>query len=186
MDFLFPNSKTHAVVTYLVKAYNERGKKPLGRTILQKLCYFTKANGVELPVTFQIHHYGPFSQELFNVVDNLRIDGVIEDDSEHRQSRSDYKLGPNAELLLNEFSDQIQEVQPKLDSVVDTFKELNPTEMELVSTVHYVASSSKNWFKKPLPRSTVVKTVMEIKGSKFEKRTVARIYDILEKAGLLD
>ena len=185
MKFLLPKSISHAVVTYLVKKYGESGQGPLGRTILQKICYFAKAKGVNLPFSFQIYHYGPFSQEVFSVADSLLIDNVIKDASSDPKSRSEYKVGPNAEPLLKKFSPQLRKIKTKLDSVVETFRELNPTEMELVSTVHYVATSTSEWFNKPVSKEEVVNTVMEFKGSKFPKETVARVYDVLSRAGLL-
>jgi uncharacterized protein YwgA len=61
-QIFFADKIADALLAYLIKSFNEAGDRTLGRTILQKLCYFAKASGVPLPFRFEIYHYGPFSQ----------------------------------------------------------------------------------------------------------------------------
>ena len=158
--------------------------KTLGRTILQKLCYFAEAAGAPLPFRFEIHPYGPFSQEVFEVTENPIVDDVIGDKSSDPQ-RSDYAPGGNLEILLNQHSDELAEHKSKLDNVAKTFSELSPKEMELVSTIHYIHTPSLQWHKQRPSKESVVDTVYEIKKSKFDKHLIGKVYDILQEAGLL-
>src|SRR5437762_8697011 len=98
-DPLLSADLTHAVVAYLVKRYNELAQGTLGRTILQKLCYFAKANGVPLRFRFEIYHYGPFSQEIFEVTEDLLVDDVISDAS-NVPGKSRYVPAENCDTVL--------------------------------------------------------------------------------------
>jgi uncharacterized protein YwgA len=93
-QIFFADKIADALLAYLIKSFNEAGDRTLGRTILQKLCYFAKASGVPLPFRFEIYHYGPFSQEIFYRTEDLLLDGVIEDRSSDR-GRSNFVSGPN-------------------------------------------------------------------------------------------
>ncbi len=179
-------SKTfaHAAVAYLVKKYSEVGDKELGRTILQKLCYFAKANGVPLPFRFEMYHYGPFCQEIFDVTEDLMVDDVVMDTA-GAQARSSYAPGPDCGALLEKGRRQLLVYQRVLDDVVETFSSLDVSQMELVSTIHYVHNSHQNWYKDRPSKEQVVKSVVEIKKGKFEENFVDRVYDILAEAGLL-
>jgi len=182
--FLLPKDFAHAGIAYLVKRYDEVGEKNLGRTILQKLCYFVQANGVPLPFRFEMYHYGPFCQEIFDVTENLIVDDVIQDKTEG-QGWSSYAPGPNCDTLLNMAEGQLQVHKGILDEVVNTFSGLDPSQIELVSTIHYVHSSYREWYKNRPSKDQVVQSVLEIKKNKFATTFVERVYDILMGAGLL-
>lgn len=183
--FLLPKDLTDALVAYLVKAYKTKSNNKLGRTILQKLCYFAKASGAPLPFRFEIYHYGPFSPEVFEVAEGLTVDEVVTDSSVD-PGQSDYQPGPKCDLLLNAFAEDTKRYGTELDSVAETFSLLRPSEMELVSTIHYVHSSFRQWNKQVASKEEVVGKVHEIKGSKFDRDFVDGTYDILLKAGLLN
>src|SRR2546427_2089202 len=106
-QIFFSGRVADALVACLIRKYKNVSSRTLGRTILQKLCYFAKASGVPLPFRFEIYHYGPFSQEIFDRTENLLLDGVIEDKSSDA-GQSNYVLGPNVDLFLNCFSDAIK------------------------------------------------------------------------------
>ena len=183
-SFLFSTDSTHVSVAYLIKKYNEVGSKALGRTILQKLCYFAAASGVPLPFHFQIHHYGPFSQKVFEVVEDLEVDGVIRDMSAG-SGTSDYRVESECDELLRLHDREMRRYKPKLDAIARTFYPLGPTELELVSTIHYIHSAHRQWFKKKPPKGRVVNSVHQIKGQRFPRSEVSKTYDVLSHAGLL-
>jgi len=182
--FLLPKDPVHALVAYLIKKYKEVSNMTLGRIILQKLCYFAKASGVPLPFRFEIYHYGPFSQEVFEVTDSLMVDLVVIDRTQH-EAQSDYSPGPNCESLLGAFKGPLSKYTSMLDNVAVTFSKLDPSQMELVSTIHYVHSSYQDWYRKAANKEDVVGLVSAIKQGKFDTDLVSRAYDILLDAGLL-
>jgi uncharacterized protein YwgA len=183
--FLLSKTFAHAAVAYLVKRYSEVGDNKLGRTILQKLCYFSKASGVPLPFRFDMYHYGPFCQEIFDVTDNLIVDDVVRDTAE-AQARSYYAPGPNCTRLLDRAKRQLHTHQRALDEVVETFSGLDVSQMELVSTIHYFHNSYRNWHKDRPSKEQVVNSVLETKKGKFEANFVDKVYDILMDARLLN
>lgn len=52
-----------------------------GRTVLQKLSYFT-AEHLQLSLGFKPHYYGPFSSEIENATELLRYSGLVRELSE--------------------------------------------------------------------------------------------------------
>lgn len=180
----FSDRVADALVASLIKSYKDVSDRALGRTILQKLCYFAKASGVPLPFRFEIYHYGPFSQEIFNRTENLLLDGVIQDRSTD-PGQSNYLPGPNLSLFLNRFKDVLGQHEANLQRVATMFSKLDPSQMELVSTIHYMHSSHHEWFKEPPSKEAVVTAVLQVKGDKFGRETVERAYDILREAKLL-
>lgn len=180
----FSNRAPDALVASLIKNYKDVSGRTLGRIILQKLCYFAKASGVPLPFRFEIYHYGPFSQEIFDVAEHLLLDGVIEDRSSD-PAQSNYIPGPNFERYLGRFGDAIDQHETKLKRVAVMFSLLDPSQMELVSTIHYLHSSHREWFKETPRKQRVVASVLEVKGNKFSRDAVEKAYDILRDAGLL-
>lgn len=183
-EFSFANDLTHALVAYLIGRYKVASSNKLGRTILQKLCYFAKASGVPLPFRFEIYHYGPFSQEVFQVTEALLVDEVIKDltgDS----NKSDYAPDSNWHGLIGSFEDDLGRYKAMLDRIAETFSALDPSQMELVSTIHYIHNSHSEWAKKTPSKGEVVESVLSIKKAKFDRNYISRVYDILDKAGLL-
>jgi len=183
-QMFYADGATEALLAYLIKSYKDVSGRTLGRTILQKLCYFAKASGVPLPFRFEIYHYGPFSQEIFDRVENLFLDGVIEDRSGD-PGQSNYVPGPNFEPFLNLFAEVISNHEANLQRVATMFSRLDPSQMELVSTIHYMHSSHREWFKEVPSKEVVVTSVLQVKGHKFSRDTVEKAYDILRDATLL-
>jgi len=180
----FSDTVADALVAYLMMRYKQVSNRTLGRTILQKLCYFAKVSGVPLPFRFEIYHYGPFSQDIFDTTEHLLLDGVIEDNSGSR-GQSNYVVGGNFDLLLSRFTRSIEPHRASLDRVAKMFSLLDPSQMELVSTIHYIHSSYREWFKETPTKETVVASVRELKGNKFGADFVGKVYEVLREAGLL-
>ncbi len=77
----------------------------LGRTAIQKLCYFSKELGSKelgapFDVYFQMHQYGPYSERLAQMLFQLEIDDLIEDRSEDPARYSNFRLTPNGKQHL--------------------------------------------------------------------------------------
>lgn len=74
------DSAEDALVAYTIKKWTEASQIPLGRTIIQKICYFLKSVGVPFNFTYELYNYGPFSFELYDKMDELIADEVIIDE----------------------------------------------------------------------------------------------------------
>jgi uncharacterized protein YwgA len=179
----FSNSPDHALVAYLVKKYNDiEDRPPLGRTILQKLCYLAKARGVPLSLQFDIHHYGPFCAELLSVTGDLIADGVISDQNPD-PSCSRYVPGPVCDQVLRKQKTHLGKNKSVLNQIIGLFGEMSAQELELITTIHYVSCATKVRGKSN--RDSVVSTVFEIKKGKFSRQAVRSMFDELNRADLL-
>ena len=183
-QMFFANKVADALLAYLIKSYTETSSRVLGRTMQIKVCYFDKASGVPLPFRIEIYHYGPFSQEIFYRTDDLLLDGVIEDRSSD-PAQSNFVPGSNLDPLLDFFGEAIKQHEANLKRVAIMFSRLDPSQMELVSTIHYIHSSHSEWFKEVPSKDAVVTSVVQIKGDKFTSQIVEKAYDILRDASLL-
>jgi uncharacterized protein len=181
---IYSSKPSDALVAYLIKKYKEVSDRTLGRTILQKLCYFAESSGVPLPFRFEMYHYGPFSQEIFETTENLVLDKAIEDKSVSG-GQSNYVPGANCDFLLRRFNAEVSEYKESLDRVAKMFSQLDPSQMELVATIHYVHSSHAQWFKDPPTKQGVVESVLKVKGQKFSRGFVEHVYDVVRDANLL-
>jgi uncharacterized protein YwgA len=81
MEILLCNRFDDAVIAYIIKKWNELSDVPLGRTIIQKLCYFVKSKGVPMRYDFDMYHYGPYCQDLYYRMDDMTADNVVKDEN---------------------------------------------------------------------------------------------------------
>ncbi|SRR6266566_4587574 len=181
---IYSDKFSDALVAYLIKKYSKVSKRVLGRTILQKLCYFATSSGVPLPFRFEMYHYGPFSQEIFETTQDLLLDQAIEDKS-ISEGQSNYVPGRNCDALLRRFTSELKQHKGNLDRVANMFSQLDPSQMELVATIHYVHSSHAQWFKEVPTKEGIVESVLKVKGQKFSKEFVEHVYDVVRDAKLL-
>lgn len=180
---LLPRSNDHAMVAYLIKKYYEVSRRSLGRTILQKLCYLSKANGVPLSLYFDIHHYGPFSVDLFRITDDLLAYNIIRDESEQPAAASQYIPGSRCDELLRRHRVGLKKYEKTLDTIVNLFSGLMPSQLELLTTIHYIYCSLD--LTGTPKRRSVINTVYKIKGDRFTRGDMRKTYNALENAGLL-
>lgn len=183
-DLVYSNDLRSAFVTAIVRSFaNTYPSGVLGRTAVQKLTYFTKVLGVPVPCSFGIYTYGPYSDQVTFTVASLLADDVIEDKS-RRQERSNYKPGPNSQQLLFEFADYLGPYEERINRVVTALGKLRPNQLELVSTLHFIASRQKQ-IHKNLSEESVLGEFKTIKGDKFRDRDIRACYDRLANTGLI-
>ena len=62
------------------------GGELTGRVRLQKAVYLMDRLGLESGLSFDYHHYGPFSRDLDNATADAKAFGLVEEEFERRQS----------------------------------------------------------------------------------------------------
>ncbi|MBI5695105.1 MAG: hypothetical protein HZC51_05090 [Nitrospirae bacterium] len=184
MQFLFSDNTSAAYVTYMVKRYNEISTVPLGRTILQKLCYFAKHSGVPLKYDFEIYNYGPYSQELYSEVDDFKVDDLLVDTSKDNKS-SKYKPGKNADALIKKYQARIDMYKERMDIIIHLFKKIDSNDFELYATLHYLYTSLKSYYSQPPELAELITKFKEIKGKKFSNSQIEGAYKELLRVGLV-
>lgn len=183
-EFYFATNKSDVLLAYIVKKWHEISHKGLGRIQLQKICYFCKAKGVPLTFEFALYHYGPFSQEIYDSTDSLILDGVIVDACANN-SCSEYLPGNLIEDFLNQHKIPDRH-QADVDDVIGCLKNLAPSIMELISTVHYAYRAIKDYYEKEPSKEDVVESVYKAKKGKFSRDIMGEAYDALKTSGLLN
>ena len=183
LELVYSKDLRSAFLAAIVQSFaNAHPGRELGRTAMQKLTYFTKAVGVPVPCSFGIYTYGPYSDQVTFAVASLLADDVIEDKC-RTPERSNYRPGPHSQELISEFEDYVRAYQDKINLVVDVLGKLRPNQLELVSTLHFLASRQKQLYKS-FSEDSVVSEFKSIKGNKFRERDVRACYESLARTGL--
>ncbi len=186
MTILLCDKLDDAIIAYIVKKWNEVNLKVKpGRTIIQKVVYFLKAKGIPINYDFEIYRYGPYSQELYYRMDDLIVDNIIKDVSK-RKDRSEYISSDEIDVLIDNFKSELEHLTEDIDLIVQVFNNIEPSLLELLSTIHYLQTSFTKYYKKAPSREIVVNKVLELKKTKFSKSKVEDVYDIMEEVGLFN
>jgi uncharacterized protein YwgA len=110
-----------------------------GRKKLQKIVHILQEFGVPFGVKFGYHHYGPFSDELQDLLHSLRHDGLISEKQVNGQYPT-FEFTPEQKLV-----DLLENLKIAESSIWIGFaKELNsktPRELEALSTLIYLEKS---------------------------------------------
>lgn len=167
------------LVAYLA---DKKGSIP-GKKAFQKYMYFLDAKGVPTPLSFRIHHFGPYSSDLDYQTDNLEIEGAIQVLANASGTGFVIQPGRKSKNIIESGSDYISENEEKINFVLDAL----PSEsriLELWSTTHFVANSM-NKFYGGAEKENVVSEVIKIKQEKFTEIEIREAYDELIELKLL-
>lgn len=189
MDFSFGfnDFRIDAVIVKLVSVWNENSGNKMGRTTLQKLCYFAKAIDVPLGYRFRVHQYGPYSRELYEHIDDMVSYGLLNDEhaiNEQKPDTSSYSIGEYAADLLDTYKDEVSKQEDKIIFLINYFKSMPITKLELYSTTHYYYAANKGFYRDINEDELLLKTiekVLEVKKDKFSRDEVHDAYCTLLK-----
>ncbi len=185
MSLMFCNGPDEALVALVVKQFQEQISGFLGRTAIQKLCYFSRELRVPFSYRFSIYHYGPYSDDLASALDYMVADHVLVDTSPDRQRYSNFRLGPNASELLTRYRDAVKEWEETIVAVATAFGDLRPETLELMATVHFAHQRLKASGRTPT-KENVVDEFRGEKGDKFNIEEIQRAYRALKEARVLE
>ncbi|KKM11066.1 hypothetical protein SY88_10430 [Clostridiales bacterium PH28_bin88] len=178
----FDYSFEDAVVAYVARQW-ESTTTQLGRTVMQKVCYFLKAKGVPIDYTFEMYHYGPYSQELYFRMDELVADGILEDMSV-TPSKSVYVTGDRDKEILDRHWNLLEPYREDINQIIKLLTNFRPVDLEMLATIHYFQTSYAKFYKNPPAKEFVIAKVVETKKDKFDSDLISRAYDALQSAGL--
>lgn len=167
------------LVAYLVE---QKGTIP-GKKAFQKYMYFLDAKGVPTPLSFRIHHFGPYSSELDYETDNLQIEGVLDVSPNAQGNGFTIKSGNRTKSIIEHHSDFLRGHEAKINFVLNALPN-DSKSLELWSTTHFVANSM-NKFYGGADKENVVKEVKSIKKEKFTETEIEAAYDRLIELKLL-
>ena len=144
-------------------------QKIIGRKRLQKTAHLLKVSGVQVGADFKIHHYGPFSADIADKIDELVFLGVIEESQEpvgiYGTSQYVYRMsGSNLPVPIP--SEKFAKAMQLLDrrSVI---------ELEVASTIAFFEDGS-------LDRNKALEAVIEMKPSKAIPQVITKASKLID------
>ena len=143
------------------------------RKRLQKVVFLLQAKGCRLDADYTLHHYGPYSQEVAWLSDEMVQVGLLEESKEQNQVGSQFvyslTLQAVSEMVAFERSAEGRKLAKSLSRFETQAKELlgaNLRHLEVASTMVYFRKQGKSWddsvektckFKKLKPGDRLVK-----------------------------
>ena len=187
MSLFLADGQDHALLAMVIEEASQTASEQgsfVGRTAVQKIMYFLKALGVPMGYRFDIHHYGPFCDEILRDAEWLIADNVIVDHSNNPQKYSNYT--PDAALpeLLAKYNN-LEPLRKQIQSVVRTLVPMRPERLELLATLDYLYRKHRAGGGDGPWKSSVLKSFLEIKGERFQQADVEHVYDAMVKIGLV-
>jgi uncharacterized protein YwgA/O-acetyl-ADP-ribose deacetylase (regulator of RNase III) len=110
---------------------------PTGRTIFQKLAYFTTSAGLPTGLTFKRGSYGPYADSMHSVQVKLVNNGILVE--EPRGNRIEYRVGPTFEAAAREYERELEEWSDTIQSVAALMARMSTRQAEVAATAHFVA-----------------------------------------------
>jgi uncharacterized protein YwgA len=184
---VYSDNLLSAFTAAIIRSYQQHvgGRHYLGRTAIQKLVYFAKTLGVPIPSSFEIYTYGPYSDSVTFSVDSMLADDVLKDISTIPQKYSNYRLGPNADEILNAYHSAIEPYQQAIDAVVQSLGNFEPKQLELVATLHFIHQRLKHILQRDPSEQQVLQEFRRVKKDKFGQEEVESYYNALKSAQLI-
>jgi len=151
------------------------GGRIVGRVRLQKVLYLLDQLGLNSGFTYEYHHYGPYSEALYEAVDFAKAFDLIDERMENRKSDgvrySIFELKRDAEVVI---PDELK--KPELRHALVLMNGVNATILELAATAHFLrqAEGRVDW------KDEIVRR----KGIKTEGGRLDRATDLLNELGL--
>ncbi len=104
-----------------------------GKKVLQKLVYFVQeGEGVRLGLSFRMRHYGPFSDELDELTEEMGERGVL---SITDSGEAGFTFRPGKTLTATPHTSADSQV----DRVIERFGNEGGLTLELLATIHFLA-----------------------------------------------
>ncbi len=152
-----------------------------GKKVFQKLCYFLQeAESVRLGVRFRMKHYGPYSEELDDGVEELGERHLVEIAG---SSEEGYRISPGRMLevhdLLHEASEEVGGLLSKLQGEL-----MQGLTIELLATAHFLAQR-QSYKGTDEDKEALTLRVRAWKGSKFDANFIRQNIEKLEELGYL-
>ena len=140
---------------------------------LQKMIYFLQeAQGVPTKLSFRMHHYGPFSEDIETDTAWLKLAGYIEINPDP-QGHS-FHIVP-VDAPSEEWNDVMEPYKESIGRIVDLFENRSVAELELFATMHYVKCLQPD-----LPNEKILDIITALK-PKFDEGYVAQMHAELEQ-----
>ena len=155
------DNKVRDNIAYAISQINEIRKEKPGKKMLHKLLYLAQAEKVDLNLDYGIHFYGPYSSTLDASVAILATEDIV---------RFEYRGCAHLMEINDEYhvSSSLEEAdEEKLREVIKKYKDKTPTQLELLTTTHYVKENISQADEK-----SIIAGVKKIKADKYSDTAI--------------
>ena len=171
------NPDTDAIILGLMSKQREiRGKK-----VFQKVCYFLQeAAGAQMGLRFRMRHYGPYSEELDDRLEDLAERGLLVVDDLGDEG---FRISAGANLQKADLSAAPWE---RIDAVLaDLADEMgHGLRLELLATAHFL-STTQPYRGSSEDKEQLIARVQAWKGKKFDAQFISQNIERLKELGYL-
>jgi O-acetyl-ADP-ribose deacetylase (regulator of RNase III) len=177
-------TRTRALLIRLLDQYGIPGYR-LSMLEVQKLAYFLKAAGEPLKLEFIRHKYGPYAETLNHVLQ--RIEGhYIRGYGDRSREAAIYLLPGALEEAAEFLTDDVQAVSrlARINDLIYGFE--TPYGMELLATVHFVATADPTVADDPEAAVQAVHAWSERKRTTFDPDHIRIAWERLSNEGWIE
>jgi uncharacterized protein len=155
------------------------GGEIVGKVRLQKIVYLLDQMGMNSGYSYEYHHYGPYSAELADSVDEDVVFGQIKEISQRRASDgvpySVFRVAHSASVAAND--EMLGDISlAKARDALGSMERYSATVLELAATIHWLVNVERisNW-RTELQRR---------KGAKVDQGRDRQALELLRELGL--
>jgi uncharacterized protein len=109
------------------------GGELVGKTRLQKSAYFLEIKGAGFGFDFSYHHFGPYSEELSDCVDDAKALDFIDINWKRTQAGMSYAV-----FQCKQSTALVDEKDPYRQCVLSILKKYSAVELELAATANFL------------------------------------------------
>jgi len=150
-----------AFVEVLNRLAKEPYSWPVGRITFQKIAYVVTRLGISSGLNYRKGSYGPFSPDMKKVITRLDNNGVIRE--ERLGNMFQVKVGPTFEDARQNYIEELDRWETKLDKISDLFVRVNTKQAEIVAAVLYIYDELKSSGTSTISEADVLAQVMNWK-----------------------
>jgi len=132
-----------------------------GRTKLQKILYLANLSGWNVISDYQYHHYGPYSEMISMIVEDMRNNGWVKETPYGTDKNVVYKYFLEKEGIKRELAlagKQDSRLVKRTESLVKELNKFSSDDLEIMSTLVFIREEDKS-----LSDEQLVKTVAQLK-----------------------
>ncbi|GAV23387.1 hypothetical protein [Carboxydothermus pertinax] len=165
----------YGLIIYLVKEL-QKVSPQIGKTVIQKMVYIlTELFNVPTGYEFSLYTYGPYSSELAEDISFVAaLDGIKVKSS--KKFGYEIKVGSRSREIIKEAESFIKDYMSNIKQAVEAFGSLTARELELRSTLIYIAVNESN-----LSKDGIIKKFKVLKPYFTYEEIEKALNDLIEK-----
>ena len=159
-------------------------RRPVGRTIFQKIAYVATEEGLPTGLRYERSSFGPFTRELKSIITRLVNNGLI---YEERQGRMfAVRVGQTFADARMVYAEKLEQWNSIIEKVVDLFLRMDTRQAEMAATVLFAARSLERGNSEQPTERQVLEEVMQWKQRRKPSLTESEVAWTVRNLAVLD